>query len=64
MRCATPCWRNRSVTDSTRQDAPLQQADDALYVDSTGLTLDDVVGQLLTYVRGEASEPAQERVAR
>lgn len=45
----------RDRLDSTRSDAPLQQAPDALYVDSTGLTSDVVVAQLLAYVRGGAA---------
>lgn len=44
----------RDRLDSTRQDAPLQRSDDALYVDTTGLTADDVVGRLLEFVRGDA----------
>ncbi|MCA8952896.1 MAG: (d)CMP kinase [Planctomycetes bacterium] len=43
----------RDRLDSTRVDAPLRQSPDALYVDTTGLTIDDVVGRLLSYVRGE-----------
>lgn len=41
----------RDRLDSTRQDAPLQQAPDAWYVDTTGLTLDDVVDRLLAFVK-------------
>lgn len=41
----------RDRLDSTRSDAPLRQADGALYVDSTGLTTDAVVERLLAYVR-------------
>lgn len=42
----------RDRLDSTRRDAPLQQAPDALYVDSTGLTTEAVVERLLQFVRG------------
>jgi len=42
----------RDRLDSTRSDAPLRQAPDALYVDSTGLTTEVVVARLLDYVRG------------
>ena len=45
----------RDRLDSTRSDAPLRQAPDALYVDSTGLTTEAVVGRLLAFVRGPAS---------
>ncbi|MEO6593571.1 MAG: (d)CMP kinase [Planctomycetota bacterium] len=41
----------RDQLDSTRSDAPLQRAPDALYLDSTGLTTESVVTQLLTYVQ-------------
>jgi cytidylate kinase len=44
----------RDRLDSTRSDAPLVQARDALYVDSTGLTTDVVVARLLAWVRGKA----------
>jgi len=42
----------RDRLDSTRSDAPLRQAADALYVDSTGLTTEAVVARLLGFVRG------------
>ena len=42
----------RDRLDSTRSDAPLQQAADALYVDTTGLTTGAVVERLLAYVHG------------
>ncbi len=42
----------RDRLDSSRSDAPLRQADDAVYVDTTGLTIDDVLGRLLRHVRG------------
>lgn len=45
----------RDRLDSTRSDAPLRQAPDALYVDSTGLTTEVVVARLLDYVRSGAS---------
>jgi cytidylate kinase len=44
----------RDRLDSTRSDAPLVQAHDALYVDSTGLTTEVVVARLLAWVRGKA----------
>jgi cytidylate kinase len=44
----------RDRLDSTRSDAPLVQARDALYVDTTGLTTDTVVARLLAWVRGKA----------
>lgn len=44
----------RDRLDSTRSDAPLRQAPDALYVDSTGLLTEVVVARLYEYVRGAA----------
>lgn len=46
----------RDRLDSTRSDAPLKQADDALYVDTTGMTQDGVIEHLLAYVRGARKE--------
>lgn len=48
----------RDRLDSTRRDAPLRQAADALYVDSTGLTTEAVVARLLAYVRGSGHNAA------
>lgn len=46
----------RDRLDSTRSDAPLKQADDALYIDTTGMTTDDVIQQMMDYVRGAGRE--------
>ncbi len=43
----------RDRLDSTRSDAPLQQAADAYYLDTTGLLTEEVVQRLLAFVRGE-----------
>ncbi len=43
--------RERDQRDSTRADSPLSQAPDALYLDSTGLSLDEVEEALLKIVR-------------
>jgi cytidylate kinase len=43
--------RERDQRDSTRADAPLAQAPDAVYLDSTGLTLDEVEEAALKIVR-------------
>ncbi len=42
----------RDRLDSTRSDAPLKQASDAVYLDTTSLTADAVIEQLLEFVRG------------
>ncbi len=49
----------RDRLDSTRSDAPLQKAADALYVDSTGLTRDAVVERLFVFVRGTGKAGAR-----
>lgn len=48
----------RDRLDSTRSDAPLRQADDAHYLDTTGMTTDAVVEHLLGFVRGEGRAEA------
>lgn len=45
----------RDRLDSTRSDAPLRQAPDALYVDTTGLVTEAVVARLYAHVRGDAT---------
>lgn len=41
----------RDLLDSTRPVAPLQRAKDAVYLDTTGLTLDEVLARALSQVR-------------
>jgi CMP/dCMP kinase len=43
----------RDRSDSTRAVAPLAVADDAIYVDTTGLAIDDVVERVMEIVRGK-----------
>ena len=47
-------WNGRDRADSERDIAPLVRPNDALYVDTTGKTIDEVV-QLLESAGGEAS---------
>jgi len=47
--------RERDTRDRTRAEAPLLQAPDAVYLDSTGLTLDQVEEELLRVVRERTS---------
>jgi CMP/dCMP kinase len=47
--------RERDERDRTRAEAPLTQAPDAVYVDSTGLTLDQVEEAILRLVRARIS---------
>jgi cytidylate kinase len=44
----------RDKSDSTRSVAPLIRADDAVYIDTTGLLVEDVVAQVLALVRDRA----------
>ncbi|MBK8097834.1 MAG: (d)CMP kinase [Planctomycetes bacterium] len=54
----------RDRLDSTRKDAPLLQAEDAVYVDTTGLTTDQVVAAILRHIdRQEAEVAAAARAA-
>ena len=40
----------RDRRDSTREDSPLKAADDAVIVDSTGLTIDEVFEKMMSHV--------------
>lgn len=42
----------RDVQDSTREHSPLRVADDAVYIDSTTMTVDEVVGEMLRRLPG------------
>ncbi len=44
--------RNRDTIDSTRECAPLRQASDALYIDTTGLSIEQVVEVLAKHIPG------------
>jgi cytidylate kinase len=50
----------RDVRDSTREDSPLKSADDAIIVDSTGLSIDEVFEQMMAAVerKSGASPPS------
>jgi cytidylate kinase len=43
---------NRDKIDSSREFAPLKKAEDAIYVDTTFLTIEEVVNKLLSYING------------
>jgi cytidylate kinase len=45
----------RDARDSTRADSPLKKADDAIVVDSTGLTIDEVFQQMIAAVQEKLS---------
>jgi len=48
--------RRRDRIDSTRKAAPLKIATDARVVDTTGMTIDDVVGFIVNAVKGAGNE--------
>ncbi len=43
--------RKRDEADFTRKVAPLRKAEDAIYIDTTNLTLSEVVNKLLSYIK-------------
>ncbi len=43
---------NRDTIDSTREFASLKRADDAIYVDTTNMTIQQVVDKVLSYING------------
>ena len=47
--------RERDQRDRTRAEAPLTQAPDAIYIDSTGLSLDQVEEEILKLVRARVT---------
>ncbi len=47
--------KNRDVIDSSRADSPLKKADDAHIVDTSNLTFDEQVEQILTLIKEKIS---------
>ena len=43
--------KERDHTDKTREVAPLKKAKDALYIDTTSMTVDEVVGEILSKIK-------------
>jgi len=41
----------RDRRDSTRADSPLRRADDAIYIDSSGKSIEEVVDEMLEFIR-------------
>jgi len=41
---------NRDTIDSTREFAPLKKAEDAIYIDTTNMTIEEVVGEVLKWI--------------
>lgn len=46
---------NRDTIDSTREFAPLKKADDAIYIDTTNMTIEEVVETILKYILAQNS---------
>ena len=44
---------DRDERDKTRADSPLIQASDAVYIDSSGMTIDEVVDQIMKIVESK-----------
>lgn len=42
---------NRDSIDSTREFAPLKKADDAIYIDTTNMSIEEVVNKISSYIR-------------
>jgi cytidylate kinase len=50
----------RDRRDATRQDSPLKAADDAVVIDSTGLSIEQVFETMMAKVREKSGVPAKE----
>lgn len=48
--------RKRDINDSSRDIAPLKKADDAVLVDSTGMSIEEVVGRMIEVVQEKADQ--------
>ena len=46
----------RDRRDSTRADSPLKSADDAIMVDSTGLTIEEVFQEMMTAIKAKSGD--------
>jgi len=57
----TEQMRERDLRDSTRADSPLSQAPDAVYLDSTNLSLDEVEESALKIVRARIANGKEYR---
>ena len=43
--------KNRDCIDSSREFAPLKKADDAIYIDTTNMPIEEVVKKILSHIR-------------
>ncbi|MGE5197672.1 MAG: (d)CMP kinase, partial [Deltaproteobacteria bacterium] len=44
--------RNRDTIDSTRQHSPLKKAEDAIYLDTTRMSIEEVADKVVSYING------------
>jgi len=42
--------KNRDTIDSTRRHAPLKKANDAILIDTTSMSIDEVVNAVMSYI--------------
>lgn len=49
--------RNRDTIDSTREVAPLKKAEDAIYIDTTDMAIEEVVSKVLNNISRHCEEP-------
>lgn len=49
--------RERDIRDSSRDIAPLRKADDAVYIDTTDLSIEEVVKKILGFIHSEDKMP-------
>jgi CMP/dCMP kinase len=54
--------KERDTRDSTRTDSPLKSADDAIIVDSTGLSIDEVFQQMMAMVNDKTSQGTESQL--
>ena len=45
--------RQRDYNDSNRKLAPLKKADDAIYINTTNMTIKEVVDKILNYIQNK-----------
>ena len=46
---------DRDARDTTHEDSPLLAADDAIIINSTGLSIEDVFRQMISIVKSKAN---------
>ncbi|MCD6080524.1 MAG: cytidylate kinase [Candidatus Omnitrophica bacterium 4484_49] len=48
---------NRDRSDTTRKYGPLRKAEDAVYIDTTGMSIEDVVREMLRHITAADNDP-------